>query len=197
LNAIWDNEQQPGLSPVVEGIMTTRSTEIGRVAGLQLSFVPSALISAVLMWVAFAAIGLFVLNLPALEAVIGGLVAVILHWLSELIHQLGHAWAARRTGYPMTGIRFWGALSASIYPDSEPSLPAAMHIRRALGGPLTSLLVSVLAGIVLLALYPQGGLLRWLALFFFIDNFFVFTLGSLMPLGFTDGSTLLYWRNKT
>ncbi len=29
-----------------------------------------------------------------------------------------------------------------------------------------------------------------------IDNLFIFTIGSLLPLGFTDGSTLLHWWGK-
>jgi hypothetical protein len=32
-----------------------------------------------------------------------------------------------------------------------------------------------------------------LLVFFFLDNLLVFTIGSLLPLGFTDGSTLLAW----
>ncbi len=178
--------------------MINGNTEIGlgRVAGLRLSVRPSALITAVLLWVLFAIIGVALLDLSPVEAVGGSLVVVILHGLSEFAHQLGHAWAARRTGYPMTGVRFWGLFSASVYPVDEPPLAAAIHVRRALGGPQISLLLSALAGIVLVALYPQAGILRWLALFFFVDNFFVFTLGAFMPLGFTDGSTLLHWRNK-
>jgi hypothetical protein len=32
--------------------------------------------------------------------------------------------------------------------------------------------------------------------FFFLENLFVFTLAAFLPLGFTDGSTLLEWRGK-
>ncbi len=39
-------------------------------------------------------------------------------------------------------------------------------------------------------------LLRFGALFFFLDNLLVLTLGALLPLGFTDGSTILRWRAK-
>ena len=86
------------------------------------------------------------------DVVIGAVMAVVLHWASEFVHQLGHAWAARRVGYPMTGIRFWGVLSTSLYPSDELPLPAALHIRRALGGPMASLLLSVAAALLVWAL---------------------------------------------
>jgi hypothetical protein len=98
----------------------------------------------------------------------------------------------------MIGIRlgtFW-LLSTSVYPSDEPSLPGAIHIRRALGGPLASLLLSVVAAIVAGVLLPVGGVLWWVGAFFFLENLLIFTLGSLVPLGFNDGSTLLRWWGK-
>jgi hypothetical protein len=41
-----------------------------------------------------------------------------------------------------------------------------------------------------------AGTLWLLATFFFLDNLLVLTLGSFLPLGFTDGSTLLEWWGK-
>lgn len=98
----------------------------------------------------------------------------------------------------MMGIRFgsFGLLAASQYPLDEPELPAVIHIRRALGGPIGSLIASLLAGGIALLLRNTGGVPWWVTLFFFLDNFVVFTLGSLLPLGFTDGSTLLVWWGK-
>jgi hypothetical protein len=96
----------------------------------------------------------------------------------------------------MIGIQLWWVLSASIYPRDEGSLPAAVHIRRALGGPVASLLLTVIAALIALALRPLGGVYWWVALFFFLDNLLVLTLGAFVPLGFTDGSTLLYWWGK-
>jgi hypothetical protein len=153
------------------------------------------LLCAILLWIVLSGIGVWLLSFPPATAIIGGLIGVFLHWLGEILHQLGHARAARRAGNPMTGIRLWWLLSASVYPPDEPPLPAEVHISRALGGPLASLVVSVVAGVVLLALSVAGvgGLAWWLALFFFLDNLLVFTLGALLPLGFNDGSTLLRW----
>ena len=177
----------------------TAAIKLGRLSGLDLSAAPSAIIGFVLVWVVLGAVGLTLLNLSAGEAILGGLLAAILHWCAETLHQLGHAWAARRTGYPMTGVQFWWVLSSSLYPADEPPLPRAVHIRRALGGPMGSALWSLLSGLIVLtlALASAGGLIWWLALFFFLDNLLVFTLGALLPLGFTDGSTLLQLRKET
>ena len=86
-------------------------------------------------------------------------------------------------------------LSSSIYPADEPDIPTEIHIRRALGGPIRSFILSVVFGIITLLL-PQGTYQWWAALFFAADNFLVFTVGSLLPLGFTDGTTLLRWLRK-
>ena len=88
------------------------------------------------------------------------------------------------------GIPYQGSLR------DEGPLPAAVHVRRALGGPLASLVLTCIAAAIALALRPLGGVLWWLALFFFLDNLLVLTLGAFLPLGFTDGSTLPHWWGK-
>jgi hypothetical protein len=35
--------------------------------------------------------------------------------------------------------------------------------------------------------------LTWVAALVLLDNLLVFTLGAFLPLGFTDGSTILRW----
>ena len=96
----------------------------------------------------------------------------------------------------MMGITYWWVLAASRYPRDEPELPAEIHIRRALGGPSFSFLLALVAGVIAYLLRTNGGLTWWLALFLFLDNLLIFTIGALLPLGFTDGSTLLYWWPK-
>ena len=162
---------------------------------LRLSARRSAWITFLLLWAALTIVAIVWLKAVPGAALAGGLAAAMLHWLSELAHQLGHAWAARRSGYPMSGIRFWGPLSTCLYPD-EPELPAGVHIRRALGGPLVSFSLSILAGLLALWAYPAGGLLFYVLAFFCLDNFLVLTLGAFLPLGFTDGSTLLTWYGR-
>ena len=166
-------------------------------AGLNLTAKPSAIIGSLALWIVLSGVGLAWLKLSIGEAILGGLIATLLHWVSELLHQLGHARAARRTGYPMIGIRAWGVLSTSVYPDDEPPLPASIHIRRALGGPSVSIVVGILIGSLALTLRDSAGLLRWFAQFVALENLLVFGLGAFLPLGFTDGSTLLrYWGQR-
>jgi hypothetical protein len=167
--------------------------KLGRVAGLRITAGPSALIALPVLWAALAGIGWWLLKLSPLEAILGGLIATVLHYLSELVHQLGHARAARLTGHPMIGVRYWLALGASIYPKDEGELPADVHIRRAIGGPIVSLMVALVLGSIAATLRSVGGLVWWVAMFAALDNLIVFTLGALTPLGFTDGSTLLKW----
>ena len=177
---------------------------LGSLAGLRLSTAPSAVAGFIILWLVLAVVGATLLEMSWGMAILFGLLATLLHFVSELLHQFGHAWAARRTGYPMTGIRFWTIFSASIYPADEPQLPAATHIRRALGGAPVNIVLALLSLPLVFALRPAGGLagslagsLPWyLALFFFLDNFFILGLGAFLPLGFNDGSTLLYWWGK-
>ena len=172
-----------------------KEVRFGRIGGLEFSAAPSAFLGSFVLWLALSGIAL--LKFSAVQALIGALVALALHWISETLHQLGHARAAEQTGHPMIGVRYWGVLSASLYPADEPTLPAADHIRRALGGPAVSMLVTLLGALVLIVIGSGADArLWWLALFFFLDNLLVFTLGSFLPLGFTDGSTLLHWRGE-
>ena len=177
----------------VDQAPATRDIALGTIAGLRLSAGPSAVAGAIGMWALLGGSSALLLDIPPREAVLGGLAATGLHFASEIVHQLGHAAAARRTGNPMVGIRLWGVLSSSVYPADEPALPAAVHIRRALGGPTMSLLVTLAAVPAGVALYRRGGTAGLVAAFGVVDNLAVFTLGSLLPLGFTDGSTLLHW----
>ncbi len=164
---------------------------------LQLTVRPAFFAGSIIFFAILVVVARVRLPFDFSDAIFFALIAVALHWLAALLHQLGHALAARSTGFPMNGIRFgyFGLLAASRYPRDEPQLPARVHIRRALGGPLASAFVSLVAGAMAFA-FPLAGIFATLAQFFFWDNLLVFALGSLAPLGFTDGSTLLQWRNK-
>lgn len=171
---------------------------LGGVAGVGLSAGRPALVGSILLFLILGGIAVGIFHLPLAEATAASLLTVILHWVSVVVHQLGHAWAARQTGYPMRGMRlgYLGLLSTSLYPTDEPPLHAKVHIRRALGGPTGSLVFSVIAAAALLVLRNMSTALGWVGAFFLFDNLVVLTLGSLLPLGFTDGSTLLQWRGK-
>lgn len=176
--------------------MGMNEISLGTVAGLRLSVRRSAGTSMALVFALAATFVYLVLRQPFGTALVGALLVVVVHWLSDLVHQLGHITAARRTGYPAIGIRFWGVFSATVYPADEPSLPGAVHIRRALGGVPASLALAVVAGILVLALRSIAGPFEWVLIFAFLDNLLVLGLGALLPLGFTDGSTLLRWWPK-
>lgn len=99
----------------------------------------------------------------------------------------------------MLGVRFWTIFGASIYPPDEPELPAEVHIQRALGGPISSAIMTMVVGLLAFFSREAGGVIWYVFVFDWLDNLLVFTLGSFLPLGFTDGSTLLRWwpkRNK-
>ena len=178
-----------------QGDDVEKDYQIGRITGLRLSVEPLFLVGTMVLWIALSGMGILLLDLPFAQAVVGGLIAALLYWVSEIIHQLGHAYAARRTGYPMVGIHLGKYLffGASLYPENEEPLPAKIHIRRALGGPVSGFVFTIVTGAVAWILYPRNDMLSWLALFLCIINLLVFTVGPFLPLGFTDGSTLLKW----
>ncbi len=153
---------------------------------------PTAWLAFGIFWVAAATVS-WILNPELAAAILTGLGISLLHWVALFVHHAGHAYAARSTGYPMVGVLFWWALASSLYPREEPELPPAIHIRRALGGPLANLVFAALAGLLAWALRMQGTAAWVLAGFAALDSLFVFGLGALIPLGPTDGSTLLYW----
>lgn len=169
---------------------------LGNLYNLEISAKPSAFVGFVAIWLVLGAIAFYVLRLTFLESLLGGFLCAALHYLSELVHHFGHAGAARNTGYPMRGVRFTHVLALSLYPKDEPPLSGKIHIRRALGGPAVSFVVTIIAFLILLVAQNGGGLFYWVALWFFLDNLLVFFLGAFLPLGFTDGSTLLQWWGK-
>lgn len=176
-----------------------RDIKLGKSGPLDVTAAQSAVVCAVLMAAGLSAGAYYLIHLPIISAIAGGITATVLHYDSELFHQQGHASAANRAGYPMIGMRYWTIFSTSIYPPDEPELPAEIHIRRALGGPFYSLIMTVFAGLVLAFTYSNtgpSGLVFDVFLFFFLDNLLFFTLGAFLPLGFTDGSTLLHWWPK-
>jgi Zn-dependent protease len=167
-------------------------------AGMQVIFAPSSLIGSALLLIVFTLLASTALQLTLIAAVLWGAAAVFLYWLSETLHQYGHFIAARRTGYPMNGVRLWWIFGASQYPADEPELPAAIHIRRALGGAPVSIGLGIFFGVLALLLQNSLSLPLWglLALFAGVNLFF-FGLGAFIPFGFTDGGTLLRYRRKS
>lgn len=167
--------------------------------GLRVSVTPMALAAFVALAIVLALVGWAFIGLSFAEAAAGGLVASLIHYVLSFLHHVGHSIAARRTGYPMIGVHFWGLLGRSEYPRDEGSLPAAVHIRRALGGPIVSAVISLILAVLVAAVRPPDNLLDWLLVFALVDNFLTYTLGVWIPLKSslgleTDMDTLMRWR---
>ncbi|MBI5931878.1 MAG: hypothetical protein HY862_21390 [Chloroflexi bacterium] len=168
----------------------------------KISAAPSAIIGSIVLWILLTVVALALTNLSPIAAILAGFMAMLLHWVFEITHQLGHARAAQQTGHPMLGVRLYFLLGASLYPADEGDLPASVHIRRALGGPIISTLVLAIATVFLLLSWSSvGDFLRMLALFAFLDNLLIFTIGAVIPFPFpnlleNDGITLRRWWGK-
>ncbi len=176
--------------------MASKIFSIGRVFGYRLTADPTALIASAVLWLSLALLGRFLLGFSWQDAVFGGLACVVLHWASEIWHQAGHASAARSSGYPMESVHMWYVFGFSRYPGDEPDLPDEIHLQRAIGGPKYSLLLTGVAAVLFFAIsrIAPAGVVFWVAAFFALDNLLFFTLGALLPLGFTDGSSILnHW----
>jgi hypothetical protein len=148
--------------------------------------------SLLLLVVVLTLLATFVLQFPLGIALGMACAATILHVVSDFWHNLGHVVAARTTGYPMSGIRMYMLVALSVYPANEPELPAAVHIRRALGGPIASAILSLITGLVLLVVRDAGPA-TWVIGLWFAENLLLFTAQALIPLGFNDGATIWHW----
>jgi len=180
----------------------SRPLSLGTWFGLKITISLLSLLSYLAAALGIAALAKMWLSLSLIEAVLAGVLSALSMFVGEMLHQLGHAWAARQTGYPMSGIHNFSLFSACLYPSDEPALPPSLHIRRALGGFWINLLIGLLLGAAAVNLWPAGGLWGWVTAFNAIWNFFVLGLGALLPIDipgvFTiDGGTILrQWRES-
>ncbi len=155
----------------------------------------SALVGFLLMVIVCTVLAVYFTNLTPLDALIAGVLATIIHFLSDVLHQYGHFIAAKLTGKASSGLRLWWILGSIRYPDDEGELPPALHIRRAIGGPIMSLLVLI----VFLILWMLAGSYSPMTTFLLVWGIFVqaavFVLGAITPVSIgnfnTDGATIL------
>jgi hypothetical protein len=173
-----------------------REYEYGRAAGLRFTARPSALVALPGLWVLVTLMALKQLRVGLRRACGIALAVVAGHWLLGMCHHLGHALAARLTGYPMTGIRLWGVIATSVYPADEPELPAAIHVRRALGGPIISAVLTLGLWALLRGTGPVQPALGWALRFLLLDNLVMYTAQVFVPMGINDGTTLRRWLPK-
>ena len=169
---------------------------LGRIGELEIYFQRNIFIGALILLGIFTASASLFLEYDFNKSLFAGALAVIAYYISEYFHQQGHQAAAKKTGYPMEGMLFIWVLAASLYPKDEPTLSSEIHIQRALGGPIRSFLISLIFEIFAWALSPNKNLAYDFFVFISGINLIVFCLGAFLPLGFTDGSTLLEWWPK-
>jgi hypothetical protein len=167
-----------------------RFLQFGPIGGLTWRIYPSALVGTLMLVLLLSGAAFWGIDMSMADAVLTGVFCTALFWLSDLVHNYGHAFAARRMGHPMIGIRFFWILGANVYPSNESELPPRVHILRALGGPIANALLSVVAGLIWLAVRGQGEVIYWSALWFFLLNVFFYTLQVFAPLGFNDGAVI-------
>lgn len=87
------------------------------------------------------------------------LVGIIL--LSVVLHEMGHAMAAARAGFPTRGVLLTpiGGLNlVDPHQQTEGSMPLAAQVKIALAGPTTSLFVAVLSAAFVFSFRIDGGL---------------------------------------
>ncbi|MCA9915235.1 MAG: hypothetical protein KC496_17900 [Anaerolineae bacterium] len=158
----------------------------------------SALVGSAILLILLTAAAVAFTALTPLDALIAGILATLLHWLGDLVHQYGHAMMAKRVGHPMRGLILAWVLVFSHYPRNEPEIAPELHMQRAIGGPIASAIVAAVAGLLALWMVPMGGMAAFLAWFFLLENLVVFAIGGLFPpvyLPFfcNDGGSILHW----
>lgn len=175
-----------------------KSFTLGKLMNVEIRVTYAALVGFLLLVALGSGVSLFWFTRDAGRALLAGLALAGIHFTTAAVHQVGHAIAARSTGYPMSAVRFgrWLVLATSIYPDDEPQLDSGLHIRRAIGGPIGSLTFAALCLVTTLVLRRGSPVPAALAALAGADSLIVFTLGSLVPLGFTDMSSVLYYRSR-
>jgi Zn-dependent protease len=161
---------------------------IGRFGGVEVRINWSwIVIFALIVWT--LADGVFPDQNPGLSDgtyLAAALVAAALFFASVLLHELGHAWQARREGMEIDGITLWLFGGVAQFKGMFPS--AGAEFRIAIAGPLVSLGLGVLFVLVALAGLPSAadGVAAWLG---YINlTLLVFNLIPALPL---DGGRVL------
>ena len=169
---------------------------LGRLGGVQIRIHWSWLVVfALIVWSLAASV--FPSQNPELSDSVHlamGVSAALLFFASVLLHELGHAWQARRDGLEIDGITLWLFGGIAQFKGAFPSPGAEFRI--AIAGPLVTVVLS--GGFVLLAFagLPSAvdGVAAWLG---YINLFLlVFNLIPALPL---DGGRVLraaLWRAR-
>lgn len=123
-----------------------------------------------------------------------GVVAALLFFGSVLLHELGHAWQARREGIEIDGITLWLFGGVAQFRGAFPTPRAEFRV--AIAGPLVTLLLGV--GLVLLAQAPFPSAVVAIAAWRGYINLFLLAF-NLLPALPLDGGRVLraaLWRAR-
>jgi Zn-dependent protease/CBS domain-containing protein len=169
---------------------------LGRIGGVEVRVNWSWLVVlALIVWT--LADGVFPSQNPRLSRdthLAMAVVAALLFFASILLHELGHAWAARREGLEVDGITLWLFGGVSQFKGGFPS--AGAEFRIAIAGPLVSLVLGVVFVLIAIAGLPSAvdGVAAWLG---YVNlALLVFNLIPALPL---DGGRVLraaLWQSK-
>jgi len=171
-----------------KGRVVNGNVRLGRVGGVEVRINWSWLvILALIVW--SLADGVFPSQNPGLSRGVHlamAIVAALLFFASLLLHELGHAWQARREGMEIDGITLWLFGGVSQFKTRFPS--AGAEFRIAIAGPLVSLVLGVVFVLLALAGLPSAvdGVAAWLGYINLI--LLVFNLIPALPL---DGGRVL------
>ena len=162
---------------------------VGRIAGIEISINWSCFVLvALLVWT--LASGIFRATNPHLSSrtdLAMAIVATAGYFCSLLLHELGHAWQARREGMATDGITLWLFGGVSRFKGAFPR--AGAEFRVALAGPVVSGLLGVLFVLLAMAHLPQAvhAVASWLG--YLNVSLFAFNLFPALPL---DGGRALH-----
>jgi len=119
-----------------------------------------------------------------------GMLAMFVALPADIGHAMAHTISARLAGAPMDEILLSSGMPRTFYRNND--VPPQTHIRRSLGGPIFSLICSMLS-ILWRRLSPHGSLSHDLAEASLAGHSMIL-LGSIAPVPVVDGGTILKWK---
>ena len=119
-----------------------------------------------------------------------GLLAMLVALPADVGHAMAHIFSAHLAGAPMDEILLSSGMPRTLYNNND-VLPQ-VHIHRALGGPIFSLIGSLLS-LLWWRLSPHGSLSHDLAEVSLAGHSTIL-FGSLAPVPVVDGGTILKWK---
>jgi hypothetical protein len=149
-----------------------------------------AIAAWIVMLIVLEVLALFTSPLSFFGAVFSGAIVATLHFVGQFVHQMGHATAARLTGYPMKGMRFSRVFSHSEYPKGQKGLTDGQHVQRALGGVVGAFVWVLVMGAAFLATRGAAPAWEWIFAVALLDAAVIFLVSAI----YSDG--VMFIRRK-